>query len=325
MERMVVPVGSGKGGVGKSVFTANLGIALARRGKTVVLVDLDFGGSNLHTCLGVRNTHAGIGRYVHKREERFDALLVPTDIPRLFFIPGDGLLPETANLNYSTKQKIIREVCRLTADVVLLDLGAGTAYNTLDLFLASNTGIVITTPEITSILNAYAFLKAAIFRLIVRSFPRGSPARNAIRALVAEGIEGKDVTLPMLVDHLGEVDSEHQELARSRLRELHPKAVLNMARTKDELRVGTRLREISRRNLGISPEYIGVLPEDVSVPQAIAARTACAIASPECEYCSAVERAAQNLIRLRQTESPVLYEGDEDLHVLNVEQDRADV
>ncbi|HPE35715.1 MAG TPA: P-loop NTPase, partial [Spirochaetales bacterium] len=54
----VIPVASGKGGVGKTVVAANLGLALSALGKTVVLVDLDLGGANLHTVLGVRNRHA---------------------------------------------------------------------------------------------------------------------------------------------------------------------------------------------------------------------------------------------------------------------------
>ena len=97
---VLIPIGSGKGGVGKTVFAANLGVVLASRGKTVVLVDLDLGGANLHTCLGVRNTHPGVGSIVWKKEKRLENLIVPTGVDRLFLVPGDNLLPGTANLDF---------------------------------------------------------------------------------------------------------------------------------------------------------------------------------------------------------------------------------
>ena len=71
----LLPIASGKGGVGKSVISANLGLALSRAdrsghpGRTVVLVDLDLGASNLHTFLGMKNKHAGIGALVWKKED----------------------------------------------------------------------------------------------------------------------------------------------------------------------------------------------------------------------------------------------------------------
>jgi hypothetical protein len=114
---ILIPIGSGKGGVGKTVFTANLGAALAATGRTVILVDLDLGGANLHTCLGVRNKHPGVGSMVWKKEKHLEALVIPTGMDRLFLIPGDNLLPGTANLEYFTKRRIIKELGELTADL----------------------------------------------------------------------------------------------------------------------------------------------------------------------------------------------------------------
>ena len=64
----IIPIASGKGGVGKSVITANLAVNLAERGYKVIAADLDLGGSNLHTCLGLDNNNPGIGdTSVHTR------------------------------------------------------------------------------------------------------------------------------------------------------------------------------------------------------------------------------------------------------------------
>jgi flagellar biosynthesis protein FlhG len=60
----IIPVASGKGGVGKSLVSANLSIALAQAGKRVVLADLDLGASNLHLILGFRAYKNGLGTYL---------------------------------------------------------------------------------------------------------------------------------------------------------------------------------------------------------------------------------------------------------------------
>ena len=67
MDRIIIPIASGKGGVGKSFLAANLSIALAGLGKKVIAADLDFGGSNLHSCFGIDNTDPGIGDYFRSR------------------------------------------------------------------------------------------------------------------------------------------------------------------------------------------------------------------------------------------------------------------
>ncbi|MCK7483987.1 MAG: P-loop NTPase [Candidatus Moduliflexus flocculans] len=64
----LIPIASGKGGVGKTVLAANLGVCLAALGRTVVLADLDLGGANLHTCLGVKNRNPGIGALAWRQE-----------------------------------------------------------------------------------------------------------------------------------------------------------------------------------------------------------------------------------------------------------------
>ena len=188
----IIPIASGKGGVGKTIFTANLGITLAKMGKTVIAIDLDLGSSNLHTCLGIKNRHPGIGNFIYNKGVTLESLIVKTDFDRLYFIPGDSLIPGTANLQYFIKKKLLKAIQNLVADYVLIDLGAGSSYNIIDFFLISKTGLLITTPETTSILSAYAFLKSTVFRMLFRSFPVKSKERELIHNFLTERIEGTD-------------------------------------------------------------------------------------------------------------------------------------
>ena len=127
---IIIPVASGKGGVGKSFISANLAIALAELGHKVIAVDLDFGGANLHSFLGLSNRNPGIGDFLQARIAELDELLVPSDIPNLQFLSGDGKTPFMANIAYAQKIKLISRLKKLPADYILLDLGAGSSFNT---------------------------------------------------------------------------------------------------------------------------------------------------------------------------------------------------
>src|SRR5208283_2089730 len=86
----ILPVGSGKGGVGKSLLATNLSIALAEAGRTVVLVDLDLGASNAHTMLGIRSVTRGIGTFLSAPRTDFEEIILPTEYDGLSFVPGDA-------------------------------------------------------------------------------------------------------------------------------------------------------------------------------------------------------------------------------------------
>ncbi|WP_455382583.1 nucleotide-binding protein [Salinispira pacifica] len=309
----VIPVASGKGGVGKTVFSANLGVALARRGKTVILADLDLGGSNLHTCLGVRNSHTGIGNYIFNQADSLESLVVETPEPHLFFIPGDALLPGTANLPYFRKMKILRELSALVADFVILDLGSGSSFNTIDFFLSSGTGIIVTTPETTAVLNAYSFLKTALYRLIFRTFRPKSEERRVIREFISRKIEGTGLSFQTLIEEVAQVDPESGKSAAAQLAQFNPRVVLNMGRGRSDQPLGNKLKEIAERNLSVVLEYVGILPTDPAVPRSIFERRPTISLHPESPYSLAVTQVARALAASPEHEIPVLHEDDDDI------------
>lgn len=315
MTRMtsILPIASGKGGVGKTILSANLGVSLARAGKTVVLVDLDLGASNLHTVLGVKNRHHGVGHLVYKQEESIEALLVETDERRLYLIPGDSLLPGTANLPYFRKQAIAKALQNLVADFVILDLGSGSAYNTIDFYLLSSSGIVVTTPETTAILNAYSFIKTSIFRMLYRSFPSKSVERETVRRFFTQKIEGADRSVTALASELGGISRDAEETMRSRLAEFRPRIVINMAAAPEEIRLGARLREIARRNLDLEVEYIGFILSEPLVARSIFDRKPTLVTHPEIPFSGAVDAVARKLMAYPAGAGPRLFEDNEDL------------
>ena len=315
---ILIPIGSGKGGVGKTVFTANLGAALAASGRTVILVDLDLGGANLHTCLGVRNKNPGLGSLVWKKEKHLEALVIPTGMDRLFLIPGDNLLPGTANLEYFTKRRIIKELGELTADYVLLDLGAGAAYNVIDFWLMANNGILVTAPEIPSILNAYSFLKTAAFRLLFRSFRKGSVERERIADFVINRVEGPGDTFigfaARLAADAAEAGTPGGDKALAELSALRPRVVVNMGAGAEDADIAQRLREISARNLGIGMEYIAYIMRDPAVSNSLTQRTPLVATNPESLFSRGAFAAAERILNTPAMPAPGLELDDEDLY-----------
>lgn len=310
---IMLPIASGKGGVGKSIFAANLAIALAESGKTTILVDLDLGGSNIHTLMGIKNRHAGLGGLIYRTEGTLESLLLETGVPRLYLIPGDTLLPGTANLEFFTKRKIIRGLSALPADFVVMDLGAGSSYNTVDFFLSSASGLVVTVPEVTAVLNAYSFLKTTLFRALFRSFPPRGPERRMIVEFLSRKIEGTAENFPILLDRLRAAFPESAAAALESMGTLYPRVVINQGKSSKDLAVGARLRDIAGRNLGLPMEYVGFLPRDEAVPRSVVERRPVLIGRPDCPYAATLRAIARRIAAAPAPLPPRLYQDNEDL------------
>lgn len=313
----ILPVASGKGGVGKSIFVANLGVALAARGKTVILIDLDLGGSNLHTCLGIKNRYPGLGSFIYKKEESLEALLVETEIERLYFIPGDSLLPGTANLPFFMKQKIIRGIGKLMADYIILDLSSGSTYNIIDFFLLSFSGILITIPETTAILNLYSFLKTTLYRLLHQSFPARSEERRIIHNFIGNRIENSDLSFANLITNISSFNQESGALAKKQISAFFPGVVINMAQSDQDLAIGRNLRNISRKNMGCELEYIGFIPREEGIHRSIIERLPFFILEPGSRFSQSIDLIARKLISTLQISTPRLPIDNNDLAELS--------
>lgn len=103
----IIPIASGKGGVGKSFLCANLAVALAQMGHQTLAIDLDLGGSNLHSFLGLPNDNPGVGDFLKAREKPLCELSVQTKVDHLKFIAGDGLAPFMANITHGEKTQTV--------------------------------------------------------------------------------------------------------------------------------------------------------------------------------------------------------------------------
>ncbi len=314
----IIPIASGKGGVGKSLVAANLAVALAQSGKRVVLADLDLGGSNLHLILGLRAVPVGIGTFFNSPHMDFSQLIIDTDVENLRFIPGDNEIPGMANMKPAHKKILVQNLLSLSeTDFLILDLGAGTSANTLDFFLLSSHGILVATPTLTSTLNAYFFLKNAIFRVLENSFTKGSWARRQLDKLVASGTGAQKLYVTRFLEEVKNKDPESWEIYHQATENFQPRFLMNMLEDPKDVAKAAKVRRSCREYLGVDLEHLGVIYRDDLQDIALASRLPILLYKPQSVLSQAIYRVADKITQFERVDSgPLAVEALEESYQL---------
>lgn len=267
----ICAIGGGKGGSGKTFICANLGVLLATYGKEVILIDLDLGASNLHTLIGHNHPKTGLHSFLNRTVNDLSLTAEPTDIPGLFLISSLRCSLEAGNLFYAQKQKIIRAIQKLPADFVLLDLGAGTTYNTLDFFLVAHQGLFVITPEPTSIQNTVQFIKAIYLRKLKQILKQG--AFTTIAKEVAEASTDKVVASPLdIVDNVIKSNPEKAKALEEALSRLTFKLILNQHRSHIDMNLGKKIEKVCNRHFYSHFQFLGNIAHNERVCESIIAK-----------------------------------------------------
>jgi flagellar biosynthesis protein FlhG len=290
----VVSVGGGKGGIGKSLVAANLGIELARAGRRVVLVDADLGGANLHTCLGMDQPRKSLSDFVERRVARIEDAVVPTQVPNLGLIAGAFDHLDAANPKYAQKMRLLRHLLALDVDYVILDLGAGTHLNVLDFFLVSDHGVLVLVPEPTAIENVYRFVKAAFWRR-VRNVVAVYGFEEPLRAVMGDG------TFKSPIQVLRALSEVHPEAAGTLEREVQafrPRLVVNQARTPQDADLGHAVVGAWKKYFGLGMDYLGHIEYDDAMWRTVRARRPLLLERPDSPTAQSFARIAARLVAL---------------------------
>jgi flagellar biosynthesis protein FlhG len=290
-------VAGGKGGVGKSILAVNLGLYLGRLGKRVVLIDLDMGAANLHTCLGLKNTRPGLGNYVSNKKLVLRDIMYRTDYPNLFFVPGDVLAPGMADIVYNQKKSIISQLLKLEADYIILDLGAGSHFNVIDFFLVSNSGILVATPQVPSLLNVFSFLKNLNFRFLQRALIGKKSVETYIRDISRESRPNTHFRMNKILHDIEMLDKAQAKKAREYLKNLKPCLIVNMASSPEDMKLVENLRQLVKESLNIELSCLGLVCADNEIDKAIKKLTPLAIESPDSMAAKQIERIAEKIFQ----------------------------
>lgn len=154
----VITVTSGKGGVGKTNITINLAIALADQGLRVVILDADFGLANIDVLFGIIPRFSLVDVIKNKK----NILEILSDGPKnTKFISGGSGVEELVKMDRGQLLKFVDNISLLDkiADIIFVDTGAGLSENVMSFVMAADEVLLVTTPEPTSITDAYALIK----------------------------------------------------------------------------------------------------------------------------------------------------------------------
>jgi flagellar biosynthesis protein FlhG len=292
--RRVISIGGGKGGIGKSLISANLGIELARRGKRVVLVDADLGGANLHTTLGVQVPSRTLSDFIERRVARIDDVVTPTGIKNLGLVSGALDHLDAANPRHAQKMRLLRHVQQLDADFAILDLGAGTHTNVLDFFLVSDHGILVLVPEPTAVENAYRFVKAAFWRRM-----RNVAQVYGYEPLLRSVMDGATFRSPVeLVEKVSRKDPEAGANLARQLSAFRPRLVVNQARTAQDADIGKAVVAAWRKYFGLEMDYLGYIHYDDEMWRTLRARRPFLLERPDVPAAKAFATIVDGLLAL---------------------------
>ncbi len=292
----IISVASGKGGVGKSMVVSNLGLLLARKGLRVILVDMDIGGANLHILFGMFHPPSTLTDFFSNQVTHLEDLAHPVSSPsRLRLIPGTGETLITANLQHAKKKRLIRHLHKLDADVILVDVGAGTSYHTLDFFLLADHFLAVATPDPTSVLDLYRFIKLAAIRKVLSAFLARDP--------VAESLLNKEFhSITEVLEAVGSTSESGVALAQKALQGFQPALILNRMTPKSRINT-LHLKQLLKQYVGADLSVLGNIPEDPQVQQSILKYLPVVERSPQAAATLAFEEILENLLKhVRQRE-----------------------
>lgn len=269
LKRQLWAVGGGKGGIGKSLTTLLLGVTLTRWGKKVIIVDADLGGSNIHILAGIHSPQCTLADFMERRVENIGDIALDTPVKNLRVICGADDILGMANPKSAQTARLLNNLKSLEADIILLDLGAGTSYHTMDFFLFAPHKIVILTPQATSIQNAYGFIKSCLLRKLTRDFSMDAQCMEIIKqAIHSPGKEKKDIITRLKEDFLS-LGEEYEARLSDCVDEMKIGLIVNMVRESKDVTLGRSLLDVTAQYLSLTMEYMGFIEEDKRLINAV--------------------------------------------------------
>ncbi|MBI4957104.1 MAG: helix-turn-helix domain-containing protein [Myxococcales bacterium] len=288
----VVCIGGGRGGVGKALLSANLGVYLAQLGRRVALCDADPSGANLHTTLGLDTPPLATADDLSAGRAR----LVPTSVPGLMLLPTAYDPWTFAPKHPSRKAHWLLQLGRLDVDYAVLHLGTATDSAALDAFHEADVGICVASPEPAAIEATYRFCRALFARRLRRSLMRQRFKLRVVERAIA--------TLPPmpsprdLIAHIARMDEGVANVAATALLGLRPYLLIGMTRLRRDLDLGVAMSSLAERYLGIALDYLGHIEQDDSVWLTSRRRRPLLIDAPTCKSARNIERVARRVLAI---------------------------
>lgn len=269
-EGKIWAIGGGKGGTGKTFITSAMGTYMAGKGKRVILIDIDIGGANLHSFLGISRPKKSLTDFFEAGAS-LNKLAVKTGIDNMSLITGDIHSLASDNIKFTQKLKLFRHIMKLNKHYVIIDLGGGSHNNTIDTFLMADKKIVVLEPEIISVENMYHFIKNALFRKLRMSL-REYGFKDIVEQMWEKRKEYNIKNLRELMDCIRDNFSYVGDIIDKELSDFKLYLILNKIRSSDDILIGSSMKSILMKYLGVDTKFVGFVEYDDSVWRSIRGR-----------------------------------------------------
>jgi flagellar biosynthesis protein FlhG len=284
----------GKGGVGRTLLTANLGIQLARSGRRVVLVDLDLQGANLQACLGYQRLPRSLADLASGKVALLSETACETPTTHLRLV-GGLQRGELRDDPVAFVRQVAEQFPSLSADHVIVDCGSGRSPATVAAFAESDIGILVTTPEPAALESVYLFAEAHLRWCLVRALT-GEVMTAAEAKLRHAGIEPRTLSFRALMTHLGRLDPASRDAVTDMVRRTRLELLLNQVRGEADEEAAACLQSGFRKCFGLSLHTAGVIEHDLSILQAVQKRRPLSQQYPNAASTRGIARAAARLL-----------------------------
>ena len=301
--KTIIAVGGAKGGVGKSMLSANIAVGLALLGQKVVLADLDLGGADVHLYVGVKSLTKTWDDFLEKRVDSIREILTPTAFNDLSLIGGDSSKLGSANLPYSQKRKIIKHLKELESDYVIIDLGGNTTYNGLDFFLLADQKIVVTGAEPASVLDSYSFVKVAFYRFLDRFFAEYDALKDlGIRIKDGSLEKTENFSLDYIFEEVRARDASACAELKKQFDQYQLSLVVNMAENRKDVRIAESMQQLLKTKCFLDVGILGIIPFDKIVRKASRGFTPIIVENPRSQASKVIHQMLAAILLHREGE-----------------------
>lgn len=267
-------VGGGKGGVGKSLVASNLALALSKQGKKVLLVDADLGAANLHTFLGIDGGKGALSSFLKDEISDIGSLISRTPFPNLDLISGAKDSLDVADVRNAQIRRLREALKKVEYDYAVLDIGPGTSSNLLDMFLMGNEGVILSTPEPTTIENNYRFLKCLFLRKIksIADSQEDGVLNGMLQKIFSDRWSQRVKTVSDIIEQLTVLDFDQGRMLKEDLSATSISMIMNQTKREEDNLMGPSIQRACADYFGMDIGYLGSVGYEDCVSESIRTR-----------------------------------------------------
>jgi len=256
----IIVVASSKGGVGKSLISSSIAYYLTQHNKSVTLIDLNLASPGLHTFFNIKDPQKSTKQIISQPDIDLNELTYETSIENLKLICGCSDALGVTEMVENTKffaPRLIESANKLFSDFVIFDMGTGLSRVEAELFLLANTGILIGTPEPTTILENFGFLKLCVLQRLEQIYKGQKKKVDTIKEAYVSYNAGINAKIKSMIRDL---NVKKEPRYYNDLLQFFPEYIINMVHDDSDYPYALAIDVAIKEMFGLELKQMGAIP-----------------------------------------------------------------